>query len=46
MGDIAKFEYVCFAQFVKKHGSLPRFNDKNRSPKHSKRSRLGSMLES
>ncbi|MGE4488405.1 MAG: hypothetical protein AB7E95_02545 [Kiritimatiellales bacterium] len=33
MGEVAKFEYVCFASFVEKFGSLPEFNDMQRSPK-------------
>lgn len=33
MGDVAKFEYECFAQFVEKFRQLPEFNDKIRSPK-------------
>jgi hypothetical protein len=35
MGEVAKFEYDCFAEFVKKHGSLPEFNDKKSAPKYS-----------
>jgi len=33
MGDVAKFEYECFAVFVEHLGKLPEFNDKKRSPK-------------
>jgi len=33
MGDVARFEYLCFAEFVEKFGRLPEFNDKERSPK-------------
>jgi hypothetical protein len=33
MGDVAKFEYECFATFVEHFGALPEFNDKRRSPK-------------
>jgi hypothetical protein len=33
MGDIAKKEYVCLAEYVKKFNKLPRFNDKKNSPK-------------
>jgi hypothetical protein len=33
MGDVAKFEYECFAVFVEHFGKLPEFNDKKRSPK-------------
>jgi hypothetical protein len=34
MGDVAKQEYVCIAEYVKRFGKLPKFNDKN-SPKYS-----------
>jgi hypothetical protein len=37
MGDVAKFEFDCLAEYVKRHGELPQFNDKASSPKHSKR---------
>jgi len=33
MGDVAKFEYECFAIFVENFGKLPEFNDKKLSPK-------------
>ena len=33
MGDVAKYEYECFALYVERHGHLPEFNDKKRSPK-------------
>ncbi len=33
MGDVAKFEYECFAVFTEHFGQLPEFNDKKRSPK-------------
>ena len=33
MGDVAKFEYDCFAEYVEKYDKLPEFNDKKRSPK-------------
>lgn len=33
MGEVARFEYECFARFVVKLGQLPEFNDKIRSPK-------------
>ncbi len=33
MGDVAKLEYECFAQFFELFGKLPEFNDKQRSPK-------------
>jgi hypothetical protein len=35
MGEVAKFEYDCFAEFVKIYGSLPKFNDKENAPKYS-----------
>ena len=35
MGEVAKFEYDCFAVYVEKFGSLPKFNDKKNSPKYS-----------
>ncbi len=35
MGEVAKFEYDCFAGFVKRHGTLPEFNDKKNAPKYS-----------
>ena len=37
MGEVAKFEYLCLAAFVRKFGRLPRFNDKSGSPKASKK---------
>jgi hypothetical protein len=36
MGEVAKFEYFCFAHFVEKFGQLPEFNNKKESPKYSK----------
>lgn len=33
MGEVAKYEYECFALFVERFGQLPEFNDKKRSPK-------------
>ena len=33
MGEVAKHEYECFAIFRERFGSLPEFNDKERSPK-------------
>ncbi len=33
MGQVAQFEYVCFADYVKTYGRLPEFNDKKKSPK-------------
>ncbi len=35
MGEVAKFEYLCFAHFVEKYGALPEFNNKKESPKYS-----------
>lgn len=35
MGEVAKFEYLCFAHFVEKYGELPQFNNKKVSPKYS-----------
>ena len=35
MGDVAKFEYQCFAQYVVKYGELPEFNNKKESKKYS-----------
>lgn len=32
-GDVARFEYECFALFVERFGRLPEFNYKKRSPK-------------
>jgi hypothetical protein len=37
MGSVARFEYLCFAEFVERFGRLPRFNDKTNAPKYSKR---------
>ena len=33
MGDVAKQEYICQAEYVKRFKKLPRFNDKKNSPK-------------
>ncbi len=33
MGKVAKYEYTCFAEYVKRFDMLPEFNDKKRSPK-------------
>lgn len=33
MGQVAKFEYDCFAEYVENFGRLPEFNDKKKSPK-------------
>ena len=35
MGEVAKFEYVCFARFTELFGQLPEFNNKKESPKYS-----------
>lgn len=35
MGEVAEFEYLCFAHFVEKYGVLPEFNNKKASPKYS-----------
>jgi len=35
MGEVVKFEYDCFANYVAKFGYLPEFNDKKKSPKYS-----------
>lgn len=35
MGNVAKFEYQCFAQYVEKYGVLPEFNNKKESKKYS-----------
>jgi len=35
MGEVAKFEYECFAKFVKHFDRLPTYNDKKNTKKHS-----------
>ena len=35
MGNVAKFEYQCFAQYVDKYSDLPEFNNKKLSKKYS-----------
>ena len=35
MGEVAKFEYDCFAYFTELCGCLPEFNDYAKSPKYS-----------
>jgi len=35
MGRVAKFEYDCFAEFVRNFDELPEFNNKKKSPKYS-----------
>lgn len=36
MGEVAKSEYVCFAEYIKLHGKLPDFNSRN-AEKYSKK---------
>jgi len=33
MGEVAKLEYSCLAEYVQRYKGLPEFNDKKRSPK-------------
>ena len=33
MGKVAEYEYICFAEYVKRFGTLPEFNNKKLSPK-------------
>jgi len=33
MGKVAKYEYICFAEYVKRFSMLPEFNNKKLSPK-------------
>ncbi len=33
MGKVAEYEYICLAEYVKKFGMLPEFNNKKLSPK-------------
>ncbi len=35
MGDVVKFEYMCFAHYMDTFSEWPEFNDKKRSPKFS-----------
>ena len=35
MGNVAKFEYQCFAEYVNTHGELPEFNNKKEPKKYS-----------
>jgi len=37
MGDVAKAEYQCWAQFADVFGRLPHYNDKKNAPKGSKK---------
>jgi len=34
MGEVAKFEYYCFAEYVAKFGELLEFNNKSKAPKY------------
>ena len=34
MGDVAKAEYECWAEYVAKFNQLPKYNDKKNSPKY------------
>ena len=36
MGEVAKAEFVCFAEYSKKFTKLSKYNDKSASPKQSK----------
>jgi hypothetical protein len=36
MGEVARFEYLCLAQYVDAFGTLPEFNNKKESPKFSR----------
>jgi hypothetical protein len=33
MGEVAWLEYHCFSEYAKRHKTLPKFNDKENSPK-------------
>ncbi len=33
MGKVAEYEYICFAEYVKRFSMLPEFNNKKLSPK-------------
>jgi hypothetical protein len=35
MGEVAQFEYLCFAHFVEQFGRLPEFNNKKEALKYS-----------
>ena len=35
MGEVAKFEYDCFAKYVELYKKLPKFNDKKATKKYS-----------
>jgi hypothetical protein len=36
MGEVAKFEFACLAEYAERFDRLPQFNDKRKSPKYSK----------
>ena len=36
MGDVVRAEYLAFAEYAKRFGRLPEFNDKEKSPKQPK----------
>jgi hypothetical protein len=36
LGEVARFEYLCLAEYAAKFKRLPQFNDKKRSPKFSR----------
>lgn len=36
MGDVAKAEYECWAQFANLYRCLPKYNDKKKAPKYGK----------
>jgi hypothetical protein len=36
MGEVARFEYLCLAEFAERFGRLPAFNDKASAPKFSR----------
>jgi hypothetical protein len=37
MGKIPHFEYLCFSEYVRKYGHLPKFNGKKNIKRHSKK---------
>jgi hypothetical protein len=36
MGEVAKFEFACLAEYAERFNRLPEFNDKTKSLKFSK----------
>lgn len=36
-GNVAKAEFIAFAEYYRKYSKLPKYNDKKNSPKNSKR---------